>query len=316
MAHTYGDERIAEWLRENEYHPRSSKHGSVSCLALLDDLLYESDLFREAAEAGEIVYEEDYTVGEGELRWNVDLVLGPPTNEVETPIEGDRQIAEANPEEIWLAIDAKSVMTEHQKARRNRQRDINGFADIMYHHYPGAVAGGVLLINIADQFRSPLRDEGDITEHDNIERLVEETIEIFRTIDRSEGEIDPNVDAAATVVVDHTNLDDDHETQLVEDPPAPGENSIVNYRTFLSIIVETFEERFLIGDPPNMATLREADTLRNELNEQVVELLHYVHEVGVTMEQGEVSEDSIEDLRETLGQLEDLVDGVEQRHAE
>ena len=181
MSHRYGDERIAAWLRENEYHPRSPKHGSASCLYLLDDLLYESEAFAEAAKDGELVYQEDYTVCEGPSRWNTDLVVGPPggVGDIEVSPDDDRPIAEAEPQRIWLAIDAKSVMTEHGKARRNRQRDINSFADIMHRHHPGAVSGGLLLINTAKRFRSPLRDEGDITEHENIDRLVEQTIEIF-----------------------------------------------------------------------------------------------------------------------------------------
>lgn len=59
MSHEYGDERIAKWLRNNQYHPRSPKHGRASCRYLLDDLLHESDAFSEAADAGELVYQED-----------------------------------------------------------------------------------------------------------------------------------------------------------------------------------------------------------------------------------------------------------------
>jgi hypothetical protein len=57
VPHRYGDERIAAWLRENEYHPRSPKHGSASCLYFLDDLIHESETFAEAAKNGEIVYQ-------------------------------------------------------------------------------------------------------------------------------------------------------------------------------------------------------------------------------------------------------------------
>jgi hypothetical protein len=311
VTHAYGDERIAEWLQENSYHPRSPKHGSASCLFLLDDLLYESDLFRTAAQNGEIVYTEDYTVGEGQLRWNVDLVVGPPQGEVETQ-DIDRNIAEAEPEEVWLAIDAKSVMTEHGKARRNRQRDVNSFADIMYHHYPGSVTGGLLLINAADRFRSPLRDEGEITEHDGIKRLVEETVEIFNNIERSDGEIDPNVDAVGAVVVKHSNIEDEQETRLVTGSPAPERGDAVHYRVFLDTIIETVEKRFLSGEPPDMSTLRRADALRNELNEQVVTLAHVVYQIGSAIEMNELDQEQIDTLRETVEAIENIADEIEQ----
>jgi hypothetical protein len=310
VTHTYGDERIAEWLQENEYHPRSPKHGSASCLFFLDDLVYESDRFRTAAQNGEIVYTEDYTVGEGQLRWNVDLVIGPPKGELKDRV-GDRVIAEGEPAEVWLAIDAKSVMTEHGKARRNRQRDINSFADIMYHHFPGSVTGGLLLINMTDRFRSPLREKGDITDHDNIERLVEETVEIFRNIERSKGEIDPNVDAVGTVIVSHTNVNGGPDSFLVTDPPAPQCGDAVEYRMFLDTIRETFENRFLIGKPPDMNTFRRADTLRNELNEQVIELAYIVHRVGTAIEMNNLKQEEIDDLRETVETIETLADEIE-----
>lgn len=242
MTHRYGDERIVEWLQEHGYHPRSDKHGDAVCRYLLDDLLYESEQLRQAAESGQVVYQTNYTVGSGALRWNVDLVLGPPTGGIQTEI-GDSTIAEGEPATIWLAVDAKSIMTEHGKARRNRQRDINSFADIMYYHYEDAVTGGHLLINTAERFRSPLRDEDDITEHDNIERLVEETVELFREIDRADGERNSNVDAVGCVVVSHTNLGD--ETKLVTGPPAPRPGDIVHYEEFIRILLHTLEPRFL-----------------------------------------------------------------------
>ena len=150
-------------------------------------------------------------------------------------------------------------MTEHGKARRNRQRDVNSFADIMHRHHPGSVSGGLLLINMADRFKSPLRDEDDVTDHDRIEHLVSGTVDVFRDIDRADGKISPNVDAVGTVVVEHTNMDDDHETRLVTEPPAPQPGEIVHYRDFLDILVDTLEDRFLIGEPP-LSTIVEAET--------------------------------------------------------
>ena len=313
MAHTYGDERIAAWLSENGYHPRSPAHGSASCLFLLDDLIETSDRFRTAAQDGDVVYREDYTVGSGQSRWNTDLVVGPPADGTEgDPTEGDRPILEAEPGEVWLAIDAKSVMTEHGKARRNRQRDINSFADIMHRHYPGAVTGGVLLINAAERFKSPLRDEGDVTVHDNIDRLVSETVDIFRDIERSDGDISPNVDGVGCVVVKHTNTDDGAPTRLVTDPPAPGEDDPVNYRRFVELLASTFDSRFLSGDPPDLEALRSAESVQNRLNQEVVALAGLAHSIGNALETGEVGRDDVEQLHERVAALDATVDRIEE----
>ena len=101
MTHTYGDDRIVEWLAENGYHPRSPAHGSASCLYLLADLIAENEALAEAAKTGEVVYQEDYTVGEGQDRWNADLVVGPPTDdEVQADFDADLPITEGTPERI------------------------------------------------------------------------------------------------------------------------------------------------------------------------------------------------------------------------
>jgi len=184
VSHRYGDERIAGWLQKNDYHPRSPKHGSASCQFFLDDLLYERDAIREAAASGEIVYQEDYTVGSGDSKWNTDLVVGPPADDIQDELDDGRDIVTAEPDEIWVAIDAKSVMTEHGKARRNRQRDINSFADIMHSHYPGAVTGGLLLINMASDDKKtelvtspPAPQPGDIVHYRDFLEIIGETFE-------------------------------------------------------------------------------------------------------------------------------------------
>lgn len=252
--HRYGDERIVEWLNQRRewkypkdvpYHPRSDKHGGAQCRYFVDDLLYESDAIADAARNGEIVYAEDYDVGDPNgLGWNVDLVLGPPSGNVQLPADGG--MARGAPGEVWMAVDAKSIVTEHQKARRNRQRDINSFADIMHTHQEQALAAGILLLNIADRFDSPTRDPDDITEHPHIDRIVGEIVDLFDSINRSEGEISANLDGAGLIVVDHTNLEDDvGETELVTREPAPQPGERVHYRTFVRDMADLFEQRFL-----------------------------------------------------------------------
>lgn len=254
-AHRYGDERIVDWLnkerkwqypRDVPYHPRSDTHGGAQCRYFLDDLLYVSDTIKDAAQSCDIVFEEDIEVGEGGLSWNTDLVIGPPKEAVRVPLDGERKIARTEPEEIWLAVDAKSIMTEHQKARRNRQRDINSFADIMHHHHERALTAGILLVNLVETFDSPLRDPDDITSHVHIDRIVEEIVDMFDSINRSEGEISANLDGAGVVVVEHSNLVKDvGDTRLVTEPPAPQPSDRVHYRTFVRQMADWFGNRFL-----------------------------------------------------------------------
>lgn len=237
--HIYADNRIVKWLNNNLYHPRSDKHGQALCKYFLEDLLSESELLREAAAQGRIVYHENFMIGKGALRWTIDLVLGPPSLG-KTHLKHPR-ITKDQPREIWLAIDAKSVMTEHGKARRNRQRDLNSLADIVKYYYPRSVVGGLVLVNMADHFKSPLRDE--ITYHTNIERLVAETIEIFNEIPRAGMEGGSGIEGVAVIVVNHTN-DPKDTTTLITEPPAPQKQDRANYLNFLQIIKKSLEQRF------------------------------------------------------------------------
>jgi len=313
VPHEYGDERIADFLSRKGYHPRSSKHGEASCIAFLGDILYQSHTIRDAAEAGEIVYKQDHTVGSGDSKWNTDLVLGTPADSDDVEIDPELGIAEGEPDEVWLALDAKSVMTEHGKARRNRQRDINSFADIMHSHYPGSVTGGILLINAAEKFKSPLRDEGDITKHDRIDSLAPETVDIFRDIDRAEGKISPNVDGVACIVVEHTNMDNGIPTRLITEPPAPQPGDAVNYQTFLDDIIDTFENRWLIGEKPDISSLVNVD-LEAEMNRQIIDIARVAHEIGARIDNEAVDDEILNTFRTQVSELESVIEEIERRH--
>lgn len=240
--HKYADERIVDWLNEDEngYHPRSDKHGKVLCKFFLDDLLYECEPLRKACKNKDIIYAENYDVGEGPLKWNVDLVLGPPESLKQRKL-WERKILEGEPEEIWLAYDAKSLMTEHGKARRNRQRDFAVLQRNIKSFYPRCVVGGAILINMADKFKSPLRDE--VTHHTNIQRIVEESVEIFREIERSEPDGGSGISALAAIVLKHTNLEGET-TELVREPPAPQKSDVDYYRNTVKTICRALSERY------------------------------------------------------------------------
>jgi len=234
------DIRIAAYLEAHGYHPRSSAHGDALCRFVLDDLMSYCVSFRESAEAGRIVYDLNYNVGAGgQMSWNIDLVVGPP----KTPVFGQSlKIRRGEPSEIWIALDAKSVMTEHGKARRNRQRDLNSLHDVLHRRDPGTIVAGLVVVNIAPRFRSPLRI-GEPTVHRNIERLVKETIQMYADLPQRSRVDQQGLDAVGVIVVNHTNVKGDG-TVLATQPPAPVEGEPLNYRVFLRSVCEAFGSRF------------------------------------------------------------------------
>jgi hypothetical protein len=209
------------------------------CDFLLKDLYAHCDTFQQMANAGAIVYQTNYTVNENTpSRWTIDLVVGPNASTRTLP---GIAIAKANPSEVWLAIDAKAIMTEHGKARRNRQRDLNSMAEILHRLNPLPIAGAHVTINMSSQFRSPLREE--VTHHRNIERIVSETVTLLNEILMDEEKKRPGLDAMGISVIDYSNLAGSP-CRVIEAPPAPEATSPISYENFLAKICREFGRRF------------------------------------------------------------------------
>ena len=166
-------------LAEHQYHPRSNKHGVALCDYVLEDLLANCPKIAADAAARKLVYERNRVITVGSNDWNIDLILGPPPSGFRPPATTD-PIVRAVPATIRIAIEAKTIMTEHGKARRNRQRDLDSFHQFArrYDVTVTTVTSALTVVNIATTFKSPLRQV--LTVHKNIATLVQSTIGILR----------------------------------------------------------------------------------------------------------------------------------------
>jgi hypothetical protein len=243
------DAAIVNYLTANGYHPRSSKHGDALCAFLLTDLLDTCPAFRRAAEEREIVFQRNYTIDpDSPDRWNADLVVGPPSQAVSDDAHASGPLAQGDPDEIWVAVDAKTIMTEHGKARRNRQRDLNSFQDILHRKNLRTLVAGLVVVNMAVRFRTPLpRRSGGLNEHRNVERLVAEIVTMLNGLARSEASPGrPGLEALGVIVVEHSNVSGEA-SRLVTAPPAPPSGHPLSYTAFLRDLCEAFGTRF--GSP-------------------------------------------------------------------
>jgi hypothetical protein len=116
-----GPERFAAYLLKEPYHPRSNKHSNALLEFLLDDLLQSCARLKNDAASGAVVYELNRQIKVGPADWNVDMAIGPPVTSL-GPVQGDSLITRAQPSTFRIACEAKSLMTEHHKAQRNRLR--------------------------------------------------------------------------------------------------------------------------------------------------------------------------------------------------
>lgn len=233
-------DRFVTHLREKGYHPRSSAHGNAVCEFILEDLLTSCERIAQDAAAGRLVYELNQKVIIGNSEWNIDLVLGPPPAGAQRQVSS-QGIIKTRPATIRIAIEAKTIMTEHGKARRNRQRDLDSFHQFLHRYDAEVIAAAITAVNLAPRFRSPLRQ--DISQHKNIENLVTETLALLRHLPSRSTPVEAGLEANAAIVVEHDNVDP-HLTRLITGPPAPQVGDPLHYDTFLRRICDRYSQRW------------------------------------------------------------------------
>jgi len=260
---TRGPQRYVEHLSRLGYHPRSNKHGDFLAQAVLLDLLASWPRIGQEAADGHLVFKQNHDVtmagpelaealppeARNDMSWNIDLAVGPPAGlqprsrkgKDGPGLIGADMMQEGVPGEVWLVLDAKGVMTEHGKARRNRQRDLTALWTVMKTFLPEVVVGGVVPINVAHEFRSPLRDE--VTAHVNIEKLVTDTLAVFRAVRHASGAGGQGIDGLGCFVVDFTNREGAR-AKLVEDSPAPKPGDSIHYETMIKGLGQALVNRF------------------------------------------------------------------------
>jgi hypothetical protein len=216
-------------LAQHQYHPRSNKHGIALCDYVLEDLLANCPKIAADAAARKLVYERNRVIVVGSNDWNIDLILGPPPSHFQPPPTSD-PIVRAVPATIRIAIEAKTIMTEHGKARRNRQRDLDSFHQFARRYDASTVTAALTVVNIATTFKSPLRQV--VTVHKNIQALAQGTIAILRSIQLRASVDQPGLDANTVILVEHDNVNST-KTALVTGAPAPLTGDPLQYDSFL-----------------------------------------------------------------------------------
>jgi hypothetical protein len=246
--------RYTKWLTANKYHPRSNKHGNALCEYVLEDLLKKSSLLRAIEKKGALGFAMNHAIqfavtgakGEiGDLTWNADLVIGLVRKRHR---KGSRASPSRDFDRYLFAMDAKGIMTEHGKARRNRQRDLVAFSQIMRAFRSKIITAGVVPINAAKTFRSQVNNS-ELKQHpDNLAELVDDSISLFRAIRVLKlGGGTTAVDAVATFVLDYTN---DHKKKRKPRAVLTGHRinkstgDVASYRAFLTTVDGLIKKRF------------------------------------------------------------------------
>ena len=229
-----------EHLRNHGYHPRSDKHSNSLSEYIVSDLLEQCSPIRQKAAAGRLVYSLNFKLFTGTADWKVDLVLGePPPGQ--TPPSSPTRIVRTPPSTVQIAIELKSVMTEHRKAVKNRKRDFEAHHDHVHRYNRRTIGGGLLVLNGASVFRSPLRDGPTV--HRNPDDLVRHCVSEMRAVSQRSSVDGVGLDAKGVIVVDFDNQDRSRAEYLFAGN-VPRVGDPLHYDAFIQRICALFADRF------------------------------------------------------------------------
>lgn len=244
-------EKFALWMSANvhkdaygeyRYHPRSDAHSKQLCLQVLEDLLENCPAIRTQAERRTVVYGINIEViSASGKRKTLDLAIGTPA---EAPERGAEPIAMGAISDLLFSCEAKSCMTEHGKSKPRLYDELSSSHEIVHQGWPEAIASGVCIVNIADEFVSPLRQRAgqplEVTHHKQPAAAggMVEHLRGLRFRDQL-GEV--GFEAYSTIVID---CDNRAPATLHTEEPAPQPGALDAYGTYLERVCRFWEERF------------------------------------------------------------------------
>jgi hypothetical protein len=252
------DNKFVQHLAEAGYHPRSSKHGDFLSEIIISDLIDDCPLMKKRAERGELVVKPRHKQQVGYDEWVIDIAFGTCAGKPVPPPAG-KAINFTAPAVIQVAIELKSIFTEHGKARKNRLRDFNAFHGYAHTYSPQTVAGAFLAVNSSEHFYSPLRKQDDITRHGKspalARQMAKNAVDLFRSIPlRNTLSDPPGLEAIGVIAVEHDNIpfhpnprrysSQHRPTRVAPVPPGLPVGDPMHYQSMIQRICSQYTQRF------------------------------------------------------------------------
>lgn len=223
--------RYVSWVNEHiGFNPRAQEHSNALCSYLDEDLRLAIPSLREYLKSRNLVLESNTDVPPegGPRSRNIDMAYR----------------REANDGEVVMAVENKTIMTAHGRARKNRLGDLIAYCMHLHNHHPQAVAGFTVVINAAERYRNP--DEfSEVAKHKALLKPLEleATIQLFREVPLRGGTTGKAdlPEALGILVVEY---DGERPARLLTEPPAPRPGDLNHYSSFIALMRDRFVERF------------------------------------------------------------------------
>jgi len=149
---------------------------------------------------------------------------------------------------VHLALEAKATMTAHIRALPRLDDELTSSHNCIHGASKFAIAGGLSIINIGDEFISPKNNPWRMTPRrtrvntHNQPKDALRTIEKIKSIARRSNAEEVGFDALGIIVIEMRN--DGSTVRLVDGPPSPPPNDIFNYDSMIRRIAHLYEARF------------------------------------------------------------------------
>lgn len=257
-----------------QYHSRSDHHSKTACWAMLFDLLVHCQPLRDDVAKGAVGFGinlkmTDFTRNQQK---NLDLVLCTPgtPGAVKRPLGnfvnlGEKyQVALDDAEratlanlpvceevpvgDVLIALEAKAVMTAHQRALPRLYDELNSSHTIVHGHNSTTIAAGMVMVNIAQRFSSPDLNRHDLnsfprrTSTHQQPRDAKLAVEKAGTLPKRADTASAGFDALGIIVVDCDNLGTP--VAIHSDPPAPKLGDAHHYEDCIRRMCSLYRSRF------------------------------------------------------------------------
>jgi len=163
-------------------------------------------------------------------------------------LENLPDIPETPVDSVLIAVEAKACMTAHIKARPRLYDELNSSHLTIHGCADTAIAVGLVLVNYASEFISPIKNNFDISKnapvvsHHDQPRDTERVIEKVLKLPRSSGTGKRGYDAIGLTVVDMRN--DGGPVVQIDSSPAPQPGDILHYDQMIGRIKSRYTARF------------------------------------------------------------------------
>ena len=148
------------------------------------------------------------------------------------------------PGAVRAAVENKTIMAAHGKARKNRYGDLIAYCNHVHNHREDCIAGAIVVVNCSPAYENPdAFAKGLKRPKFKMEKVVQDTLKIFTGIPLRSSSREPNdqPEAIAVIVVDY---DGAKPAKLVTGELAPQAGSPNHYQNFLQRMCELYTRRF------------------------------------------------------------------------